>query len=127
MTTSRTKKKTGIVTFVGGGPGDPGLLTVRAVEALDEADVVVVERRLREQALVHCREDVEVVDPTRMEPAERAKAIVAPAKEGRRVVRFLDGDGTLFAGLAEEAEACAKAKLTIELVPGVPTISAVPA
>jgi uroporphyrinogen III methyltransferase/synthase len=62
-----------------------------------------------------------------MEPAERAKAIVTPAKEGRRVVRFLDGDGTVFAGLAEEAEACAKARLSIELVPGVPAVTAIPA
>jgi len=127
VTTSRTKKKLGTVTFVGGGPGDPGLITVRAAEALGDADVVVVERRLREQATTHCRPDVEVVDPTRMEPAERAKAIVTPAKEGRRVVRFLDGDGTLFAGLAEEADACAKARLTIELVPGVPAVTAIPA
>jgi len=127
VTTSRTKKKLGTVTFVGGGPGDPGLITLRAAEALADADVVVVERRLREEATAHCRADVEVVDPTRMEPAERGKALVTPAKEGRHVVRFLDGDGTLFAGLAEEAEACAKAKLTIELVPGVPSITAVPA
>jgi uroporphyrinogen III methyltransferase/synthase len=127
VTTSRTKKKLGTVSFVGGGPGDPGLITVRAAEALGEADVVIVERRLREQALAHCRPDVDVVDPTRLEPAERAKAIVTPAKEGRRVVRYLDGDGTLFAGLAEEAEACAKARLTIELVPGVPAITAIPA
>jgi uroporphyrinogen III methyltransferase / synthase len=127
VTTSRTKKKLGTVTFVGGGPGDPGLITVRAAEALGEADVVVVERRLSEQAAPHCRPDVEFVDPTRMDPAERAKAIVAPAKEGRRVVRYLDGDGTLFAGLAEEAEACTKARLTIELVPGVPSSTAIPA
>jgi uroporphyrinogen III methyltransferase/synthase len=127
VTTSRTKKKLGTVTFVGGGPGDPGLVTVRAAEALGDADVVVVERRLREAALAHCRDDVEVIDPTRMEAAERAKAVIAPAKEGRRVVRYLDGDGTLFSGLAEEAEACAKARLTIELVPGVPAVTAVPA
>jgi uroporphyrinogen III methyltransferase / synthase len=127
VTTSRTKKKLGSVTFVGGGPGDPGLITLRAVEALGDADVVIVERRLREQATAHCRPDVELVDPTRLEPAERAKAIVTPAKDGRRVVRFLDGDGTLFAGLAEEAEACARARLPIELVPGVPAVTAIPA
>ena len=127
MTTSRTKRKFGTVTFVGGGPGDPGLLTLRAAEALADADVLVVERRLRDAAATHCRDDVDIVDPTRMEAAERGKALVTPAKEGRRVVRFLDGDGTLFAGLAEEAEACAKAKLTIELVPGVPAVTAIPA
>jgi len=127
VTTTRTKKKLGTVTFVGGGPGDPGLITLRAAETLADADVVVVERRSRDHALAHTRSDVEVIDPTKMEPPERAKAIVAAAKEGKRVVRFLDGDGLLFAGLAEEAEACARAKLTIEIVPGVPSVTAIPA
>ena len=69
MTTSRTKKKLGLVTFVGGGPGDPGLLTIRAVEALAEADVLVVDRASRETALTHCRADIEIVDPSRLPPA----------------------------------------------------------
>ena len=127
MTTSRTKKKIGIVTFIGAGPGDPGLLTLRAADVISGADVVVVERRLRDQIAPHTRPDVEIVDPTRLELAERAKAMVTAAKEGRRVVRLLDGDAMLFAGLADEAEACAKARVPIEFVPGVPSVTAVPA
>jgi uroporphyrinogen III methyltransferase/synthase len=127
VTTSRTKKKIGTVAFIGAGPGDPGLMTLRAADVLESADVVVVERRLRDQAIVHTRPDVEFVDPTRLEAAERFKALVTPAKEGRRVVRLLDGDATLFAGLAEEAEACAKARVPIEFIPGVAAVTAVPA
>ena len=55
MTTSRTKKKFGTVTFVGGGPGDPSLLTVRAVEALQRADVVVAHPDLHARLLSSCR------------------------------------------------------------------------
>ena len=127
MSTSRTKKKLGLVTFVGGGPGDPGLLTLRGSDALAEADVVVVDRIARHQLLAHCRPDVEIVDAADLDHAERAKAVVAPAKDGRRVVRLLDGDGGLLGGLAEEAEACAKAKLPVEMVPGVTAATAVPA
>ncbi|HEU5034906.1 MAG TPA: bifunctional uroporphyrinogen-III C-methyltransferase/uroporphyrinogen-III synthase [Mycobacteriales bacterium] len=127
MSTSRTKKKVGLVTFVGGGPGDPGLLTVRGADALAEADVVVIDRLAREQLLRHCRADAEIVDAAGFDHSERAKAVVAAAKEGRRVVRLLDGDSALFGGLAEEAEACAKAKLPVEIVPGVSAVTAVPA
>jgi uroporphyrinogen III methyltransferase/synthase len=125
VTTSRTKKKPGLVTFVGGGPGDPGLLTLRAVEALATADVVVIDRIAREQLLAHCREGVEVIDAASTEHPERARALITAAREGRRVVRLLDGDPSLLGGLAEEAEACAKAKVPFELVPGVTSATAV--
>jgi uroporphyrinogen III methyltransferase/synthase len=127
VSTSRTKKKPGRVTFAGGGPGDPGLLTLRAVRALSEADLVVLDRIARGELLVHCRADVEVIDAADLDHAERSKAIVAAAREGRRVVRLLDGDSGLFSGLAEEAEAVAKARLPLEIVPGVSSVTAVPA
>ncbi|MDQ1697128.1 MAG: uroporphyrinogen methyltransferase / synthase [Frankiaceae bacterium] len=125
MTTSRTKKKLGLVTIVGGGPGDPGLLTLRAAEALADADVVVIDRIARDQLLTHCRDDVEVVDAAGFDHAERARAVVTAAKEGRRVVSLLDGDPSLLGGLAEEAEACARSKVPFELVPGVTSATAV--
>ena len=103
MTTSRTKKKAllGSVTFVGAGPGDPGLLPVRAVPLLAEADVVVLDRVAREGFLQHCREDVEVLDGAAgaaevgevgLTGAALAKLLVKNAKDGRKVVRLLDGD-----------------------------------
>jgi uroporphyrinogen III methyltransferase/synthase len=62
VTTRTRRKPVGTVTFVGAGPGDPGLLTVRAVEALASADTVVLDRFAREQLLVHARPDVVVLD-----------------------------------------------------------------
>lgn len=123
----------GSVAFVGAGPGDPGLLTVRAMELLGEADVVVLGEQARDQFRTFCRADVEVVDGAldpagvALAPAARAKAVTGAAKGGRRVVRLIDGDPALNPLLAEEAAACVKVGCEFEIVPGVPTISAVPA
>jgi uroporphyrinogen III methyltransferase/synthase len=132
--TARTKKKTvGTVAFVGTGPGDPGLLTVRALEALAGAEVVVLDRGpSAEVAARHCPEGVEIVDAgfgengQPLAHAARAKLVVKAAKAGHRVVRLLDGDGATFTGLAEELLACRKADVPFEVVPGVSTATAVP-
>ncbi|HET6816588.1 MAG TPA: uroporphyrinogen-III synthase [Mycobacteriales bacterium] len=124
MTTAR-KKKMGSVTFVGGGPGDPSLLTLRGAEAIADADVVVIDVAALGELLSHRREDAEVVDSGRLEPADRTKAIVAAVRDGRQVTRVLPGDPALLGGLAEEAEACAKAKVPFEFVPGVSPATAV--
>jgi uroporphyrinogen III methyltransferase/synthase len=126
VSTSRTKKKFSTVTFIGGGPGDPGLLTVRAAEVLADADVVVAHAELHGRLLGLCREDVEVVDTAGDDAAERTKLMLAAAKEGRRVARVFSGDPTVFCGFAAEAEACAKAKVPFELVPGVSSVLSVP-
>jgi uroporphyrinogen III methyltransferase/synthase len=124
----------GFVSFVGAGPGDAGLLTVRATERLAEADVVVLDQLPRPEMLqFRCREDVEVVDAgfgedgEPMTRANRAKLVVSAAKGGRRVVRLLDGDPSTFTGLAEEIAACYKASIAFEVVPGVSAATAVPA
>ena len=115
----------GSVAFVGAGPGDEGLLTLRAVERLAEADVVVTDQIPRHLMIgVHCRADVEVLDAgfgedgQPMTRAARAKLVVAAAKGGRRVVRLLDGDPATFTGLAEEIAACRKARWRSRSCPG---------
>jgi len=123
----------GIVAFVGAGPGDPGLLTVRAVELLADADIVVTESQDATFVARFCRPDVEVIDGSvgddgqPMTHAMRAKLVVKAAKSGRLVVRLLDGDPFLYATGSEEAAGCAKAGISFEVVPGVSAISAVPA
>lgn len=141
----------GWVSFVGGGPGDPGLLTVRAVQLLQQADVVVTEvagheemvRRLLELPATDLGEtpetgadDVsgpEIVDGGFGEDgqplthAARAKLVVKQAKGGRHVVRLMAGDPFLYASGPEEAQACVKAGLGFEVVPGVSSVTAVPA
>jgi hypothetical protein len=119
--TARKKGSTragGSVAFVGAGPGDDGLLTLRAVDRLGEADVVVVDQLPREAMIAkHCRPDVEVLDAgfgedgQPMTRASRAKLVVTAAKAGNRVVRLLDGDPATFTGLAEEIAACRKQSL----------------
>jgi uroporphyrinogen III methyltransferase/synthase len=126
VTTTRTKPKPGTVTFLGGGPGDPGLLTLRAVEALAAADVVVLSRPHLDGVLRHCDADVEVIDTTCTD-AGAGKAVVAAARAGKRVARVFAGDPTVLCAFAEEADACGKAKLSFELVPGISAAVSVPA
>jgi uroporphyrinogen III methyltransferase/synthase len=124
----------GEVAFVGAGPGDEGLLTLRAVERLGAADVVVVDQPGRDALVAsYCRPDVEVLDASFGEDgqpltrANRAKLVVRAARGGRRVVRLMDGDPATFTGLAEEIAACRKDDVRYEIVPGVPPATAVPA
>lgn len=131
-TTARTPAR---VAFVGAGPGDTGLMTVRALEYLAEADAVVIDQVAREDVVArHARAEVEIVDAGHGEHgqplthASRAKLVVRAAKAHPRglVVRLMDGDPATFNGLAEEAAACVKAGVPFEVVPGVSAVSAVP-
>ena len=134
-TTPPTTRIPARVVFVGAGPGDPGLLTVRAGELLATADAVVIDQVAREAVVERwCRPDVSVVDAgygdhgERLTHAVRAKLVVRAAKAhpGGLVVRLMDGDPAVFNGLAEEASACVKAGLAFEVVPGVSSVTAVP-
>jgi uroporphyrinogen III methyltransferase/synthase len=129
--TTRASRAVGTVAFVGAGPGDPSLLTLRAAELLARADVVVLGGQPAGELLRHCREGVEVLDPAAVAeaatPAARAKLAAQSAKGGHRVVRLMDGDPVLFGTLAEEAAACARSGVPFEVVPGVSAASAVPA
>ena len=138
-TSAREGNHPGRVAFVGAGPGDPGLMTVRAAEYLAEADVVVIDQVSREEFVSrHGRPDVLVIDAGHGEHgqplthASRAKLLVKAAKAAGAVngnglvVRLMDGDPAMFNGLAEEALACYKAGIRFEIVPGVSAVSAVP-
>ncbi|MGO4341928.1 uroporphyrinogen-III synthase [Pedococcus sp. 2YAF34] len=134
--TKPTTRQPGRVAFVGAGPGDAGLMTVRSLELLARADVVVIDQVARESVVErYCRADVEVVDAGHgdhgqpLTHAMRAKLVVKAAKgaHGGLVVRLMDGDPATFNGLAEEALACRKAGVGFDIVPGVSAVSAVPA
>ena len=123
----------GSVAFVGAGPGDPDLLTVRAVELLGRADIVITESQDAAFVARFCRPGVEVVDGSvgddgqPLTHAMRARLVVRAAKRGGSVVRLLDGDPFLYATGSEEAAGCVKAGIPFEVVPGVSAVSAVPA
>ena len=125
MSPTRARKPAGQVSLVGAGTGDPGLLTARAAEALAAADLVVADVRCGDAVLAGVREDAEVQRTEAGEPA--GPVLVAAAKEGREVVRLLPGDPFDTADGAKEAEAVVRAKLRLEVVPGVPASVAVPA
>jgi uroporphyrinogen III methyltransferase / synthase len=112
----------GRIVFVGAGPGDPGLLTQRAVQALAEAELVLLERAdlVPEHLVVHA--EVVVVPG-----ADATKALLAAARRGVPVVRVLPGDPWVDSTAAAEAAACAQAGIPFDVVPGVPVPTAVAA
>ncbi|WP_131739203.1 uroporphyrinogen-III synthase [Actinomadura roseirufa] len=114
----------GTVALVGIGPGDPGLLTLRAAAELERADTVIVTRaHCPDEVLAHCRPGVEIIDSADGDPA---KVATRAAKAGRRVVRLFRGDPGLASGLAAEGGALAKAGVPFEVVPGVSAVTGVP-
>ncbi len=143
----------GYVSFVGSGPGDPDLLTVRAADLLRSAEVVITEVPSHADLVRSClglpaprvvvdADGNEVLEPgdgpeivdggfgTDGQPlthAARAKVVVKQAKTGRRVVRLMSGDPFVYASGPEEAQACVKAGIAFEIVPGVSSVTAVPA
>ena len=124
----------GTVALVGAGPGDPGLLTLRAAELLGEADVVLVDRLVHPDVLRHCRPDVELVDVgktswtgTAPRQEEINAQLVAHAQAGKRVVRLKGGDPFVFGRGSEEAEALAAQGIRFVVVPGISSALAAPA
>jgi uroporphyrinogen III methyltransferase/synthase len=115
----------GRVAFVGAGPGDEGLLTLRAAALLGQADLVVASPEIAGRLAHLVRPDAAVADSGTLEPDLRQ--LVKAAKGGQLVVRLYGGDPFLFCHAAAEAAACVKARVPVEIVPGVPSATAVPA
>lgn len=123
----------GRVLLVGGGPGDPGLLTTRGLEAVRTADVLVCDRLAPLSVLDQARPDARVVHVGKIPRGESTSqeainaVLVEHALAGRTVVRLKGGDGFLFGRGGEEWLACAAAGVPVEVVPGVSSALAVPA
>jgi uroporphyrin-III C-methyltransferase/precorrin-2 dehydrogenase/sirohydrochlorin ferrochelatase len=123
----------GGVALVGGGPGDPELITVRGRRLLANADVVVADRLAPQELLAELPPHVEVIDAAKI-PYGRAMAqdainevLIDRAKAGKFVVRLKGGDPFVFARGYEEVLACADAGIPVTVVPGVTSAIAVPA
>ncbi len=119
------KQAAGWVAFVGAGPGDEGLLTVRAAALLAGADLVVAGPELITHLGRLIRPEAEIADEDAL--AQDPRLLVKAAKAGQHVVRLVRGDPLLFGHAAAEAAVCAKARVPFEVVPGVPVATAVPA
>ncbi|GAA3820774.1 uroporphyrinogen-III C-methyltransferase [Cellulomonas soli] len=128
-----TVRSVGTVTLVGGGPGDPGLITTRGRRALAEADVVVVDRLGPRALLDELDPAVEVVEAGKAPHAhtlsqdEINELLVDRARAGLRVVRLKGGDPFVLGRGGEEVCACLDAGVPVEVVPGVTSAIAVPA
>jgi uroporphyrin-III C-methyltransferase/precorrin-2 dehydrogenase/sirohydrochlorin ferrochelatase len=120
----------GHVDFVGGGPGDPELLTLKARAALDRADVVIHDRLIAPGILELARREAVLVAAGKegfgpsMAQEEINALIVRHAAEGAHVVRLKGGDPTVFGRLDEEIEAVEAAGLSWRIVPGITAASA---
>ena len=129
----RGRAGAGSVALVGGGPGDPGLVTTRGRQVLAQADVVVVDRLAPRALLNELDADVEVVDVGKtpghhpVPQDEINRILVEHARAGRRVVRLKGGDPFVLGRGGEEVAACHEAGVPVEVIPGVTSAVSVPA
>ncbi len=115
----------GVVHFVGAGPGAPDLLTLRAARILSEADVVIWARSLVDPAILeHCSQAADVVASDDRTHENVVAYYERAAAEGLRVARVHSGDPSLYGALHEQIEACKALGLAYEIVPGVSSIAA---
>jgi uroporphyrinogen III methyltransferase / synthase len=123
----------GVVYLVGAGPGDPGLITARALELIASADVILHDRLIPREALAEAQDDAELLYVGK-EPGDASvpqeeieQRLISEARAGRSVVRLKGGDPFVFGRGGEEAEALAAAGVAFEVVPGVTAGVAAPA
>ena len=123
--TSTAARSAGEVTLVGAGPGDPELLTLKALRALQDADVILHDRLVPESLLDMARRDAARISVGKAaggigSTQEEINALlIEHARQGKRVVRLKGGDPFIFGRGGEELEALAKAQISFSVIPGV--------
>ena len=125
-----TEAREGHVAFVGAGPGDPELLTLKARRVLDEADVIIHDRLIAPEILELARREATMIDAGKegfgpsMKQDDINALIIEHAKTGAQVVRLKGGDATVFGRLDEEIDAVEAAGISWHIVPGITSASA---
>jgi uroporphyrin-III C-methyltransferase/precorrin-2 dehydrogenase/sirohydrochlorin ferrochelatase len=126
---SKNEKK-GAVYFLGAGPGDPELITLKAINFLSRADVVLYDRLVSEEILIYARRDAIKINVGKKKDLHRYKQneinelLKHYASKGNIVARLKGGDSTIFARLSEEIDAINDLDVTYQVVPGVTAASA---
>src|SRR5438094_5431613 len=128
---TKSTKQNGTVYLVGGGPGDLGLVTLRAKECIENADVIVYDHLANPEMLGWARDDAEIIyagkEPGESRTQQEINALlIDKAHEGKQVVRLKGGDPFVFGPGAEEAQAIAGAGVPSQIVPGLTSAIAGP-
>src|SRR5204862_342129 len=124
MSKSTSKDQSGKVYLVGAGPGDLGLVTLRAKECVERADVIVYDHLANPEMLRWAREEAEIIYAGKKAGAhalnqeEINKLLIEKARAGKEIVRLKGGDPFVFGRGAEEAKAIVDVGLEVALVPG---------
>src|ERR1700731_3961989 len=128
-----TNESVGRCFLVGAGPGDLGLVTLRAKECIEQADVIVYDQLANPEMLGWARDDAEIIYAGKkagehaLSQEEINKLLIEKARAGREVVRLKGGDPFVFGRGAEEAKAIVDAEIAFEIVPGITSAIAAPA
>lgn len=123
----------GKVYLVGAGPGDPGLITLKAVDVLKQADIVFYDYLVNSRLLDYCQSSCHQVyvgkrgNFNSISQAHISEKLIEEARKNKKVVRLKGGDPFLFGRGGEEAQALAQAKVPFEIIPGVSSLVSVPA
>jgi uroporphyrinogen III methyltransferase/synthase len=130
-TPPRKKAALGSIVFIAAGPGDPELLTVRALRLLKSADKIVADSQAMHIALAYVHEEKVVStvgeDEIELEPAETAKLVLELAREAELVVRLVIGDPIISGRLVPEISVLRRSHANFEIVPGVSEVTGIPA
>ncbi|MBB5172337.1 uroporphyrinogen-III C-methyltransferase [Texcoconibacillus texcoconensis] len=127
------KQKSGKVFFVGAGPGDPRLITVKGADVLKGADVIIYDRLVNDELLRYAKDGAELIycgkDPNApsISQEEIHHLFISQAQKGKVVVRLKGGDPAVFGRVGEEATSCIDYDIPYEIVPGVTAGVAAPA
>jgi uroporphyrinogen III methyltransferase/synthase len=130
-TAPRKKASLGSIVFIAAGPGDPELLTVRAVRLIKSADKIVTDSQALHVALTYAHQDKVVStlgeDEIELEPADAAKLVLELAREAQLVVRLVIGDPIVSGRLVPEISVLRRSHANFEIVPGVSEVTGIPA
>jgi uroporphyrin-III C-methyltransferase len=127
------RRRVGRVILVGGGPGNPGLLTVAGRDAIASADVIVTDRLAPVSVLSELAPHAQIIDAAkipggrRVEQSEINAMLISHALQGKTVIRLKGGDGFVFGRGGEEVDECVRAGITVDVIPGVSSAIAAPA